>query len=122
MGEGRLCLKGEGAARALVSEVRGISRCLRREASILGRDLGPDVPGVVPVFGVGIVRLVDDAVTVVLGAGLLEHRRDGEDGRCHVRRMSLLDCAWAAPLSGGWPRPCFQRWAYRSWSTWRRLE
>ena len=80
MGEGLLGLKGEGAARAFVSEVRGISRCLGREASILGRDLGPDVPRIVPVFGVGIVCLVDDAVAVVLGASLSEQRRDGKDG------------------------------------------
>lgn len=69
MGEGLGRLKGEGGAGALVPEVRGISRSLGREASVLGRDLGPDVSGIVPVFGVGILVIVDNAVAVILGVG-----------------------------------------------------
>jgi hypothetical protein len=68
MGEGLGWLQSEGIG-ALVSEVRGISPLPEREARLLGRDLRPDVPGIVPVLGVGIILIVDDAVAVVLGAG-----------------------------------------------------
>ncbi len=53
---------------AFVSKVRGIPPGPGRQTRARGRDLGPNVPSIVPVLGVGILLVVDDAVAVVLRA------------------------------------------------------